>query len=328
MKIPQKNNFFSHLLVWFVFWIMPLTINYKILFSDIMHIWLYNISVFIVSSALISFLNYHFFIHFFDKKRYDFYFLGMAAILVLSYFIVPKIVTPIPFEKINPQNVGFPPYIFVASLLSTLFRFAQKGFYKETEIKEATQKRVEMELKLLQMQLQPHFLFNCLNNLYAFNLSDHHKANEMILQLADLLRYQLEIGKREKISLLEEINFAENYIALEKIRLYNCDIQSEKKGDFKGFQIPPLLLLPLIENAFKHSQDIKKQFVKFLFQIENNAFTFICENSIGQDNPQKNSNKIGLENVKKRLEILYGEKYSFSATRKNNIFCVELKIFF
>ncbi len=322
------NNFFYHLFAWFIFWAVPLMVNFQILFSDIKWMWVSNISILIISSAWISYFNYYFFIHYFDKKKYEIYAIGMFVVLLLSFLIIPNVISPIPFKEINIEQDKVPPYAIVALTLSTLFRFARKGIQKDAEFKEATQKRTEMELKLLQMQLQPHFLFNCLNNLYAFNLFNHTKANEMILQLADLLRYQLEIGKREKISLIEEISFAENYIALEKIRLYNCDIEIKKEGNFKGFQITPLLLLPLIENAFKHSQDIKKQFVSFSFQIQNNIFLFRCENSIGQENTKKNSNKIGLENVKKRLEILYKNQHTFEISQKENTFLVVLAVEF
>ncbi len=328
----MKNYFVYHLLIWLAFWIVPLILNHRIMLdSGIFWVWAHNISIIVLSSACTSFLNYYFLIYFFDKKKYFIYVLSIFTLVLIAFLTMGYFLMPISaIEKIKMSEPSIPHLgsLVVTIILSTLFRFAQRGIQKENEFKEASQKRTEMELKLLQMQLQPHFLFNSLNNLYATNLSNQHKANEMILQLADLLRYQLEIGKREKINLLEEITFTENYIALEKIRLSNCELSIEKEGNFDNFQIPPLLLLPLVENAFKHSQDIKKQFVKITFIQKDNIFTFICQNSIAKDILQKKSNKIGLENVKKRLEILYENQHTFSTEHTENVFFVFLEIKF
>lgn len=322
----MKNNILYHIGLWVFFWAMPIllgqymnsteqnTIPFQTIFQ--------NLVTLICTSTCISYINYYSLTTYFNKQKYLTHTVVMCIVWALGTLIFYQFLVPLP---------GDPPFArgrhiagsMATVILSTLFWFAQKGYIKELEFKEAKAKRVEAEMSLLKMQIQPHFLFNTLNNLYAVNLKTPAKANEMILQLADLLRYQLELTKQEKINLSEEIKLTQNYVALEKIRLHNCEVLVELDGDFQGFQITPLLFLPLIENAFKYSADIDRQRIHIHFDMQDNKLVFECHNTIGKQ-IRVVSNKMGLENVRKRLEILYPEKHDLRIQKLDNNFIITL----
>ena len=137
----------------------------------------------------------------------------------------------------------FPFVVLVAFGLKLSYHGTKQLFVIERLKAEQT----ESELKLLKSQVNPHFLFNTLNNIYSTNLEDHEKANEIILELSDLLRYQLESYKTKFAPLDREINSMENYIDLEKIRVLDCVVQVSKEGNFVEAEIVPLLLLPFVQ---------------------------------------------------------------------------------
>lgn len=220
-----------------------------------------------------------------------------------------------------PNLTGYP--------ISLIFAFTVKLAYGAIAKSFSTQKlktqQVESELKLLRSQVNPHFLFNTLNNIYATNLEDHEKANEIILELADLLRYQLESDKKDRIPLEEELNILENYINLEKIRVRNCEVIVEKKGDFARYQIPPLLLLPFVENAFKYGTGIGEGKIEILIEMwEKGVFRFICTNRIVQQKGRVHSGGIGLANVKKRLELLYPNNHRLDLLEEDGKYVVKM----
>ncbi len=219
--------------------------------------------------------------------------------------------------------VMFPFFLFIAFG----FKLAYHGARQTFVIDKLQAKQTESELKLLKSQVNPHFLFNTLNNIYSTNLEDHDKANEIILELADLLRYQLESNKKQRTSLKEEINSLENYIALEKIRVKDCNINVVKKGNFDKVEITPLLLLPFVENAFKYGTGIDSGEIDILFDMnENGTFTFSCKNKIVQKHGKVHSGGIGLENVKKRLALSYPNKYELDINKEGQYFIVLLKL--
>lgn len=324
----MKNNILYHTGFWVLFWTMPVILKQYMITSDKelmpFDAIIQNVTALVSTSTLVSYLNYHCLYSYYDKKKYLFYFIYIFTISCIAAYICNMFLI---YQDNNPNSYRIRHIIStIASVfMSTLFWFAQKGYVKELEFKEAKTKRVEAEMGLLKMQIQPHFLFNTLNNVYATNLQNPSQANEMILQLADLLRYQLEITKQEKITLQEEIRLTESYIALEEIRLHNCEVLVEKKGDFEAYSITPLLFLPLVENAFKYSTDIQKSRIHISFELQNNQLIFLCHNTIGQKK-QVASNKMGLENVRKRLELLYPQQHELTLKEIDHNFILTLNI--
>jgi two-component system, LytTR family, sensor kinase len=259
---------------------------------------------------------------FFAQKHFQNYilslFLLISAFSMFLYFVV--------IQQILKEDIPYIAALFnviMPLLLSSAYYFVRKGFTTQIELNASQAKQLEAEMKLLKMQIQPHFLFNTLNNIYATNLTKHADANEMILQLSEILRFQLESNKKQFIKLTEEIVIIENYVALEKVRLHDCAVTVTKIGNCEGFSILSLLLLPLLENAFKYG----KNNIHIRLEMKENTFIFECENEIISNVQHKQSNKIGLANVQKRLELMYAERYSFLAkANDNNVFKVVLQI--
>jgi LytS/YehU family sensor histidine kinase len=187
----------------------------------------------------------------------------------------------------------------------------------------------ESELKHLKSQLNPHFLFNALNNLYGLTLEGSSKAPEVVLKISSLLDYILYKCDGPTIDLETEIENVKNYIDLQKIRYgEDTNIEIAIKGNPCGISIAPLLILPLVENAFKHGLDknVGKGFVKIVIEINTeNNFVVYVENSLKGENNHEGEG-IGLKNLKKRLELQYPQKYHFVVNNNSVIYSTKLSI--
>ncbi|WP_132066021.1 MULTISPECIES: sensor histidine kinase [Aquimarina] len=201
-------------------------------------------------------------------------------------------------------------------------------FYKNQQnyLKLNEQKKIA-ELTALKNQLNPHFLFNTLNNLYALAIKKSDHAPEVIEKLSDILDYMLYRCNNKFVSIQKEIELIENYIALEKIRYGNRVRISFKNNSTEDSKIAPLLLLTFIENAFKHgvTQELKEAFISITISSDNHHIIFNIENSkstISAEN--KNQKCIGLSNVQKQLDLLYGDDYSLDIEEESDKYCVRL----
>lgn len=191
--------------------------------------------------------------------------------------------------------------------------------------------KLEAELKFLKSQIHPHFLFNTLNNLYALTLKKSDKAPEMVIQLSNLLEYTLYSGKESEVGLNEELKQIRGYIDLEKLRFGDrLNITTEIDGNVDGLNIAPLLLLPFVENSFKHgaSTDLRSPFIDIKVNVKDNLLNFSISNSRGTEVQKNESYKegIGLKNVKRRLELLYPRKHTLEITQNNDVFNVNLTL--
>jgi len=185
------------------------------------------------------------------------------------------------------------------------------------------------ELQILKNQLQPHFLFNTLNNIYGMILEQEKEAGESVLKLSEIMSYMLYDCAREKVDLEKEIRMLKNYIVLEKTRYgKQLDISFESNGETKGMLIAPLLLLPFVENAFKHgvSNNPSTAWVQIHLNVTENKLFFSIENSLSpneSNTPVKSG--IGLTNVKKRLDLIYAGKYNLQIIEED-FFLVKLNV--
>lgn len=191
--------------------------------------------------------------------------------------------------------------------------------------------KLEAELKFLKSQIHPHFLFNTLNNLYALTLKKSDKAPEMVIQLSNLLEYTLYSGKESEVGLNEELKQIRGYIDLEKLRFGDrLNITTEIDGNVDGLNIAPLLLLPFVENSFKHgaSTDLRSPFIDIKANVKDNLLKFSISNSRGTEVQKNEGYKegIGLKNVKRRLELLYPRKHTLEITQNNDVFNVNLTL--
>jgi len=195
----------------------------------------------------------------------------------------------------------------------------------------------ETELNFLRSQVQPHFFFNTLNNLYSLTLDKSDLAPETVLKLSDLMSYVIYDGKQKKVHLSKEISYIQNYLELEKLRFGNkLKTRLEIKGQVADQKMAPLLLLPFIENSFKHGVgdgmddininielDVSQR--EIVFKVRNRKFDHL---SAPAPNPYHHIgyNGVGIENIKRRLELIYGTNYHLEIKDDNNNYTVTLKI--
>ena len=211
------------------------------------------------------------------------------------------------------------------------FRMQQQNAELEHKKLSAELKLKEAELKLLKAQIHPHFLFNTLNNLYGLALEKSDLAPDLVLRLSDLLDYMLYQCSQPHVSLKNELKHLHNYIRIEQIR-YGSGLKLEinQKGESDSLQIAPMLLLPFIENAFKHgiSKQVSNPFVRISIDIQNEYLKFKIENSKanGVSTEENYTKGIGLKNVIKRLELLYKDKYKLDIVPENTFFTVNFEI--
>ncbi len=221
--------------------------------------------------------------------------------------------------------------LFAITLISIISRM----FYQKSveEKKEASLKHENLmsEMKFLKSQVNPHFLFNALNNIYTLVLLKHDNAPAMLLKLSDMLRYMLYECNDDLAPIEKEISYINNFIELQQLKTEETqNIETDFHIEESSAMIPPLLLIPFVENSFKHGNidDSKNGWIKIHLTATKEQLYFSISNSIPENSIAKDKTKgIGLENVKRRLELMYPDKYKLNIKNDSNIFNVELTIF-
>ncbi|BAO77663.1 signaling protein without kinase domain [Winogradskyella sp. PG-2] len=196
----------------------------------------------------------------------------------------------------------------------------------EAKILEAQLKLKEQELKYLKMQIHPHFLFNTLNTIYGFALKKSEQTPDMILKLSNLLDYLLYQVDKPSVALIDEINHIKDYISLEEIRFNDTlSISFKDSNCAETLSVAPMLFLPFIENSFKHGKIIEgKLSISVTFECTEERIDFTINNS--HEKQLSKPHGIGLENIKKRLELLYRNKYNLNIVENDTFFEVHLKL--
>lgn len=236
---------------------------------------------------------------------------------MISFLFFPKLI----IEAVN---------IYLIVALYTMFYFMQ-AWYEQQQKTQALQKdKIEVQLELLKSQVQPHFIFNTLNNIYSLSLQGNARTSELIYRLSALLSYMLYDSRQHIIPLKKEIEYVNNYIELEKIRYgERLDVSVNVLNDIGHFYITPLLLLPLIENSFKHGvcNNTENNWIRIDVSVHDQWLSAKIENSyVNGQKSEGHANGIGIENVKKRLEILYPATHEFKCMRDTHTFLTILKI--
>ena len=186
---------------------------------------------------------------------------------------------------------------------------------------------VQLELELLENQINPHFLFNMLNNANIMIKTNPDMAKHIIVRLEEMLRYQMDGSSREKVQLKDDISFLNDFLELEKIRRDFFDYTISTEGNAENIQIPPLLFITFVENAVKHNTDSRAaSYVHILFKVTEVSLIFICENSIPDKPFSKQTGGIGLTNIKRRLELLYGNNYLLEQNKTDTKYTVKLEL--
>ena len=216
---------------------------------------------------------------------------------------------------------------FVGSTLIELTHFANK---KEKAAISIEKEKLDTEIKFLKSQINPHFLFNVLNNIYALTVIKSDKAPDNLMRLSEMLRYMLYDSNDGKVPLQKEIDYLENYISLASLkdsRGLNVKVEIDKSQP--GIKVAPLLFIPFVENAFKHSkiEDLKNGFINISLITSSEQIEFSIENSIPSVSFKKDKLRgIGLTNTKKRLKLLYPYKHLLNISDSGKVYSVILKL--
>jgi LytS/YehU family sensor histidine kinase len=194
---------------------------------------------------------------------------------------------------------------------------------------EIAKEKAETELSFLKSQINPHFLFNSLNSVYFLINKENLEARKALHKFSDMLRYQLYEVKGTRIPIEKELSYLKDYVDLQKLRKdENYSVEFNCSPEVKGFSIEPLLLIPFVENAFKHisHKTCSANFVKLDMSRSNGHFNFMIENSKEAERTTELHGGIGLNNVKRRLELLYPEKHELLINNKEDSYKVDLKL--
>lgn len=363
MKIFSGNKLkiFLHLLAWSILLGLPLYfINRWEISKEFA--WLYYINISINGS--IFYLNYFLLVpNFFYLKKRIKYFL-FVLLMIGSFYVVSDLSNKHFFQKegvkngieqVNPESINpnppfhpsvaverkKPPYrqihffnFIVTSMFLVFFSLGLRVIERNTQIekiqKEMEKEKLNAELAFLKNQISPHFFFNTLNNIYSLISINAEDSQKAVLKLSKLMRYLLYESEHGNTLLSNEIEFMNNYIDLMKLRISDkVSIELDFPKDFADTTIPPLLFIPFIENAFKHGISYReKSFVHIKLKKGIDSIEFNCFNSIStvKSSTDTEHSGIGLHNVKKRLNLLFHNKYTLDIFEKKDVYKVNLII--
>ncbi len=260
----------------------------------------------------------------FQKRIILFSLLFVSYMAILTLFIMygsPGILGD-PFKTDYARLL---PDIIFNTILISLFYFFHYFFLQYIKQQEIELLNHKTEIENLKQQLNPHFLFNSLNNLYGVSLANPADVSNKIIELSDLLKYQIETSKKDYSSLEGEKEFIEKYINYSKWKLQNITINSTETGEAKNYRLTPMIFAPLLENAIKYSNFDKNPIINIHWVFSNSKFSFKISNTFNDNQSEPFSTKSGLKNLKKRLELFH-PKSSLEIEEKNNVFTANVTI--
>lgn len=235
------------------------------------------------------------------------------------------------FHPSNTNAIYLIAGMYVVVFLGAAVKLVNLYNSNQTEIQRLKSENIEAELKFLKTQLHPHFLFNTLNNLYSLTLEKSEKASDVVLKLSELLDYILYDCNDQFVSLTKEVKQIDNYIELERLRYgKRLQISFSRVGINSKTKIPPMLLLTLLENSFKHgtSKTLDNSWINIELTVNEHFIRFNIMNSkqtVEMDKPEL-SGGIGLQNMKNRLKLIYKDQYSFDTIDKGTTYGVKVKV--
>jgi sensor histidine kinase YesM len=342
-----RNKNVLQLLIHFTSWILvfglPFMIFLKYNDTDIVNKIIHSL-VIVLSLVAVFYINFFLLIErfLFQRKTSKFFLYNALLIIIVGLSVhcwqeahIPVMTNNSSFShEFLPRNISFLLRDFFSLILTTGLSVAVKmtgQWYKtEAERQEEDKKRTEAELTNLRQQLNPHFLFNTMNNIYALIEVSPEKAQKSMLELSKLLRYVLYDNRENLVPLERELNFISNYVELMRIRLGNeVDLKLELNVSGTDKMVAPLLFIALIENAFKHgvSPD-KPSFIHISMEnLMGRDLRCTIKNSyFPKDQTDQSGSGIGLENLRRRLEILYPHKHILKTEKEGETFVAELII--
>jgi two-component system, LytTR family, sensor kinase len=338
MKKYVRSVYVVHVLIWAIFF----WLNYSYFKT-----WLPQIGVAVSDTTLTLYIVFCFVgVYFFAvyvnqflllpklylKKEYAAYIISVLLLIFLVCFIKVEIdsiyiVTKAVWLRTPGHYISTLPYLLFSMGLSS-WQVMANAHQKEKERADALQKnQTEAELKWLKAQINPHFLFNSLNNIYSLVYQKSDEAAPMLLKLSDMMRYVMNDSNHNTVSIEEEIKYVEQFVELHGLKKVNREkTQLTIVNDSSGLQVEAMLFINFIENAYKHSNlNEAGAWIKIAWHINNHQIIFSCSNTCNAADSKDTVTGIGLNNVKNRLALLY-PGHSLKTVLQNNIYIVELLI--
>ncbi len=290
-------------------------------------------SLLIIIDVLLVYFNLYYLIpKYFNQNKFSQYIIWTIFTLLLN----TALTNLIPFEPMPTRELVTILIIstfITAGMLSmaVAIKISKINFLRLQELNELQSINHEVEKSILKKQVNPHFMFNVLNNIYVQSKEEPAKAPDSILQLSDLMRYQTYEAGKKTVQLKKEIEFLRQYVDFELMRRTNLNVDIVVVGNIGMVGIPPMLYLPMIENACKHSSQVnsEKEWIKMKWEYKNNQLSFDIENSIGVRSGLINDDEysgFGLDNLKKRLQLLFPDKHNFTILENDNTYKINLNI--
>lgn len=354
----HKNKRKIHLALGHIgFWLLIFLLNWGTLKSSDINIDYSFMGFNLCFNLLIFYVTYFVLMPILFRKKI-WLFLGLSLLLLLGSIFIKGTFSKDVFEErrreLNQENIDRhrpdtffnekqkrPPtdfrrhFLFAGMALiffyffSFSLRFMEKWLEDEKQKSQLEQDKVKTELAFLKQQINPHFLFNSLNSIYSLSISKSEETTPSILKLSSILRYMLYETEPSRSSLKKELSVVQDYIELQKLRLTDkVEVMVNVQDEFDDFMFEPFIILPIIENAFKYGVDnLNNSFISIDIKVEQQKLELTVVNKVVQRPAMLRKNSgIGLNNIKRRLEILYPNHHQFSSDENNEVFSVNMQI--
>jgi two-component system LytT family sensor kinase len=335
LKEPAKHIIvIVHFVVWMFLFLVSVSVQFiDYGFENAMIRSVVNLSVICV----LFYLHFYLINQFFEKRKFIIYGILVAVftgLFTLSRIFFNEELMQLPVDEIKIDRTVsvwlFGIFTAIAALVvSFLYQMIKNRYRKEKQHLNIINEQNEAKIQYLKAQINPHFLFNSLNNIYSLSIVKSDQTPEMVLKLSSLLRYAIYEGEKGKVSLEKEVNQIKEFISL-------FAMKSEEKpkvdftieGDMSTFEIEPMLLIPLVENCFKHGgfESDSAAFAEIHLICNDNKIYFRTKNLIDNNTQKDRVGGVGLSNIKKRLEVNYGDKCSFETKAEKGMFIVEMRL--
>jgi len=338
-KINFQIKLKNHIWFWTLYFLLNF-LRWGAYFNDYTYSFKSNLIEFALHIPLVYFNLFILIPRFVLKSKYIKYAISLIASLGvvyllktgLTYYIISKNIWPEANRDYSPFEINHIVAVCIGELY--VLAIASSIYLMSTWLKERDRNKAIMEnqnkikLKYLKNQIQPHFFFNTLNNLYSLSLESSSKVPDVIIKLSNLMEYVLyEIEDDKFVPLIKEIDYIQNYIEIEKLRFQNVEVSINLESNIDTIKVPPLLFISLIENAFKHgginNENLK---IKINLRTINSMLEFEIINNFVLSQPLKTKKGIGLSNTKKRLKLIYKNNYSLNQKIKFNFYIIKIQI--
>ena len=335
-----KWRWLYHLLFWLSYYsltvILYLSLHENLTLNSYIMIFLT-----LVIQAPFAYVNLYFLIpRLLFTRRYVYYTLALLLIAIAcsglnllmeqayATLIEKKLPAKLHILTFSNGCIGFVQIVYILGMVTGI-KFVKDTLLNQQRQKEREKHYLETELKFLKSQIQPHFFFNTLNNLYSLTLKKSDLAPDIVLKLSDLMSYMLYESSAPLVPLKKEIEYLQNYLDVEQLRFgQRLSVAFTIEGQPEEVSIPPMILILFLENSFKHGvkNNISHILLTISLKIADGSLWFHVENPLSEEEKAGENNGIGLKNVRRRLDLLYGESYTLDIREQDKLFTVSLKM--